>query len=439
MSSTITLDSQRNGTGTRFLPKENNVPFGDYIIPMLYIWFIGSGGMNKDYDIISKAFDSFVEFNPGGAESQSAKSFVVNNATKLKSLLISSSLKNQSFLRALVSAATLSCSQYGDRFPKTGSFYKAPDGSFSAVPLSSAFDDPEKKLATAMEIYYIMLSGGLIDFTAQTGINPINIYTGEFYTEDTTTTTSTNARIIGLPSSGIFTVNNRKKTGYYQRTFTGVDAVCLASTGNVVSELNGLTSLSWSVHRGKSTPRILGKPSPSIRSRGARTIAGTMIFTVSDHHPLLDLIPGDISSVRSMSLTIGQKDWRQIMMADQLPPFDLTVVLMNEYGMCSILIIYGIDVVDEGSVISIDNLLTEISVQYVAVGMDPIYEVPADDLAGNVIVDPYGIVKGNGEEFARRRDVVMKGFAYSDYEAAYDAYYRSIAGVSGGETRRVKQ
>jgi len=150
-----------------------------------------------------------------------------------------------------------------------------------------------------------------------------------------------------------------------------------------------------------------------------------MIFTISDHHPLLDLLPPDTASFRKLEFVNSQKQWRPVILSDQLPPFDLTVVLTNEYGNSAILIIYGIDIVDEGSVLSTDNLLTEVTLQYVAVGMDPIQEVGYQDDGSSIIIDPYGITKAGGSDFFRRREVVMQGFSYSDYEEAYDSYYRS--------------
>lgn len=431
MPQELTISSLSQSTSGRFQAKPNAIPFGDYVAPMLFIWYNGSGDLSlTERNDIEALFNNFLTWNWGasGGADETAKEVtfreIKQNAVKLKTLLIGAAQKNPTFVRALENATIAAYSRLSARLPKTGKYYKGEDGKYSNVPSSTAFADSKKKLSLAVEVYYTLWKAGLIDHTATTGINPINLYTGEFYAEEVPETDSV-TRLLKIPTSGIFTVNKRPRGSYYQRTFTGVDAQCLASTGNVVSNLDGLTSISWSVHRGKSTPRNLGKPSPAIRSRGARTIAGTMIFTVSDHHPLLDLLPADTASFRKLEFVNSQKQWRPVILSDQLPPFDLTVVLTNEYGNSAILIIYGIDIVDEGSVLSTDNLLTEVTLQYVAVGMDPIQEVGYQDDGSSIIIDPYGITKAGGSEFFRRREVVMQGFSYSDYEEAYDSYYRS--------------
>lgn len=430
MEQQITLSQfAPSGGGSRFEVKPNAVPFGDYVAPLLYIWYCGSRNARaQDLAKIEDMFKSFLEWNAGdtGSDATTALNEAKLLAPKWKTLLIGAVKKNTSFLRALESAANSAYARFSARLPKTGKYYKQENGKYSNVPSSTAFATEQEKLAVICEVYYTLMLSGLIDYTAETGVAPINIYTGEFYVREHYPQTDGVARFIQVPSTGIFTVNRRPRGAYYQRTFTGVDAQCLASTGNVVSALDGLTSISWSIHRGKSTPRNLGRPAPSVRARGSRTVAGTMIFTVADHHPLLNLIPADQSAFRKLELVNNQKQWRPIVLADQLPPFDLTVVLTNEYGNSAILIIYGVEIVDEGSVLSTDNLLTEVTLQYVAVGMDPIQEIMGGEVDGTIIVDPYGITKGGGEEFFRRREVVMDGFAYTDYESAYDAYYRSI-------------
>lgn len=402
---------------------------GDNIIPLLFIWYEGDNKAPENVkSVVRSAFHRFLKDEGADTEFET----IAKTAQKLRALFIGAASKNSSFVAALSNAVTQMFSRYQSRLPQTGKYFKQPDGSFARTPQPSVFDSTIQKLDQAIEGLATLLMAGLIDYKATTGINPIDIYTGSYFTPQQSEQ-SFIERHLKFPTSGLFTVNRRPRGTYYQMTFTGVDAQCLASTGNVVSELDGLTSISWSIHRGKHTPRTLGRPSPALRARGSRTIAGTMIFTVANRHPLLDLLPDNMASFMKLEFVNNQKQFRPIILSDQLPPFDLTIVFTNEYGNSAILILYGIDIVDEGSVISTDNLLTEVTLQYVAVGMDPIQEVEVDTDAGTIIVDPYGITKGGGEAFFRRREIMLRGVAYSDYESAYDDYYRTALAIGVGK------
>ena len=55
---------------------------------------------------------------------------------------------------------------------------------------------------------------------------------------------------------------------------------------------------------------------------------------------------------------------------DQLPPIDLTIVFANEYGSISRMGIYGVEFVNSGMVMSIEDLLTEETVNFVARDID---------------------------------------------------------------------
>jgi hypothetical protein len=119
-------------------------------------------------------------------------------------------------------------------------------------------------------------------------------------------------------------------------------------------------------------------------------------------------------------------------MPDQLPPFDLMITMTNEYGYASIVSLYGIQVVDEGTVLGVDNLITECVIQYTAVAMDPITAVRLDE---NGDIDPYGILQGGYSRLWKQRDAVVAGVAYTDLEAAYEAQYDAILGSAERQVR----
>jgi hypothetical protein len=55
--------------------------------------------------------------------------------------------------------------------------------------------------------------------------------------------------------------------------------------------------------------------------------------------------------------------------ADQIPPFDITITMQNEYGQAARFSIFGVEVLNEGSGMSIDDITTEKACTYVARGL----------------------------------------------------------------------
>lgn len=52
--------------------------------------------------------------------------------------------------------------------------------------------------------------------------------------------------------------------------------------------------------------------------------------------------------------------------SDQLPPFTITLTGQNEYGSTSVMSILGVELINEGSGISIDDIVTETQMTFVA-------------------------------------------------------------------------
>lgn len=124
-----------------------------------------------------------------------------------------------------------------------------------------------------------------------------------------------------------------------------------------------LQTLSLQTHREKNAVRALGSSYPKGYTRGPRTIAGSMIFTMFNEHALARL-------VRSMSgkgSIYGERDNEiSSLIVDQLPPIDLTIVIANEYGQLSQMGIYGVEFMNDGMTMSVEDILTEEVCQFVA-------------------------------------------------------------------------
>jgi hypothetical protein len=420
---------------------------GDSLFPMIYVYYYGDKKNESKIGNIDLMNDGLAEYfkeiksargeltaQPSGDKGKMRSSDPMNKGTtsseilkfkkqskKYYRMLVSAIDKNPNYLWQLNNTVKNLMAKYRVRLPKNrGNYYSTEDGkNYDYFPMLGTVNS--SSLTNCMESLRLMYENGVISSDHDIGIRPLNLYDGKFADElvefsgmkDT-------AKILGLPVHGMFTINNRPRTDYMFRTFSGIDIIALASLNTVVSRLEGLTSLSWSVHRGSTPNRSIGKPSAGARARGGRTIAGTMVFTLADHHPLLELLPGDFPMTSLATLEKDPDLWRPLMMADQIPPFDLVLTMTNEYGHASVVSLYGIEVQDEGTVLGIDNLVTEMVIQYTAVAMDPIMMARRDEY-GNI--DPYGLLQGGYSRMYKHREMVVRGVAYSDLEDAYEAQY----------------
>jgi hypothetical protein len=131
--------------------------------------------------------------------------------------------------------------------------------------------------------------------------------------------------------------------------------------------LADVQTISISSHRMKTPVRSLGKTYPSAYTRGQRSIAGSIIFTVFQTASLYELLEAHPSDFDATAFTSA--------MLDQLPPMDITLAFANEYGFLSVMALYGVEFVNEGQTMSIEDLFTENVVNYVARDFDPLHEV----------------------------------------------------------------
>ena len=169
--------------------------------------------------------------------------------------------------------------------------------------------------------------------------------------------------------------------------------------------------------------RTVGKTSASGRAKGSRTVAGTMVFVLTDHHPLLDLLPGTLPNINPQNNDTDMNQWVPIMLSDEFPPFDLNVILLNEYGYATMLTLYGVEIVDEGGVLSVDSVLSELVVQYTAYDMDPIIQVKPDE---NGNYDFAGVYSNEYVDLWRRREKARVGALHGQLEDEFDRWWDEV-------------
>lgn len=143
-------------------------------------------------------------------------------------------------------------------------------------------------------------------------------------------------------------------------SFSGADAIVAVKFPNAAPVIVGeVASFTYSIFRPMEPVYRLGSSIPSGFVKGPRTIAGTLIFTIFDRHPIIAALRKAYGNSLAECL---DKD----ILPDQLPPFDFQVTFLNEYGQSAVLEIYGVKIVTEGQVMSIEDMLTEQTMQYVA-------------------------------------------------------------------------
>lgn len=153
-------------------------------------------------------------------------------------------------------------------------------------------------------------------------------------------------------------------------SYAGVDIVAtmILPDDNPI-EMGELQTISYSTHRENVPVRTLGHTAPIGFVKGGRTIAGSMVFTVFNNYAFY-------------RLDHFQKAIKHGLypVADMLPPVDIVLTFSNENGIFSKMKIMGITFVDEGGVMSIDDLISESTFQYMARGIQPItgYSLPQE-------------------------------------------------------------
>jgi hypothetical protein len=211
-------------------------------------------------------------------------------------------------------------------------------------------------------------------------------------------------------------------------SFSGADAVATFN-GRVVGELQAITA---NIQREKGPIYVMGNPDPISFSRGKRGIAGNLVFVMCDRDGLLEemenvanlrgtipqytaagnltgaISPGGVnvptpvstagiytglplnSQFDSLSTIVQFNNVTQLqkdstaapfvqlhgeqagefwVYEDQIPPFDITITLANEYGSAANIQIHQAEILNEGMGISIDDINLERACTFVARSM----------------------------------------------------------------------
>lgn len=208
----------------------------------------------------------------------------------------------------------------------------------------------------------------------------------------------------------------------YRYSYSGADARAFAYYSAMPDEvvfLESMHTISVSVHEGKGQARALGHRGIKGISRGIRTIAGSMIMTVIEDHPLKELLSltgrfagresgswGGWSIDRSLTGTGSAHDIFDFhnRLPTILPPFNLLVTYVSESSNVQLedvftsdvrfgrgplpedglsgqqenllgtkhnidgaaMLIEGIEIIDTGFVTSVSDVVSEITISFLA-------------------------------------------------------------------------
>jgi len=230
-------------------------------------------------------------------------------------------------------------------------------------------------------------------------------------------------------ATGQFIVAAQTLFNLYSATVTELTGQNQISSANgaaasSVLELGQCQTFSVQSHRDKTPVRSLGRVFPNGYVRGQRTIAGSIIFTVFDEHPLSRLVRAMVSAPGGPNLfsELTYNDYSSVMI-DQLPPIDLTIVFANEYGSFSRMGVYGVEFVNDGMTMSIEDILLENVVQFTAMDVDIMTSVGMMKLsqASRSLYNKSGQKVSGSDLF------------YSNY-SAYNSYCTQQLGLSAAMT-----
>lgn len=178
------------------------------------------------------------------------------------------------------------------------------------------------------------------------------------------------------------------------RTFSGHDMVVtvqvpLSNSQSITKIVGAFQTISYSIHNEKSPIRVLGDMNVRRFVFGPRMIAGSIVLTVFDRHWMRELME---SYVKIKSET------ERYFLMDELPALNITISCVNEYGHNAKLALYGVTIVNEGQIMSINDIYTENTYEFFALNVDYLdkVEVTIANKKSSAVILPVGSLKGDG-------------------------------------------
>jgi hypothetical protein len=147
-------------------------------------------------------------------------------------------------------------------------------------------------------------------------------------------------------------------------SFSGADIIATITMPGISDPLSlgNLRVVSVSTRRQVVPVPVIGSVNIRGMTRSARIVAGSLVFASFDKYIFHMFKNTDYSS-------------DNVILADMLPPFDITITQLNEYGDMSQAVIRGVTIVDESVIFSVDDAFSEQSHTYLARSYTPVAPV----------------------------------------------------------------
>ena len=193
-------------------------------------------------------------------------------------------------------------------------------------------------------------------------------------------------------------------------SFSGCDIVAtFGPSGTRIGELQGV---SFTVVREKAPIFVMGQKDPAGFSRGKRMISGSLVFAVFDRNALLSSLgnEGDTKFVASnnennlkafrtgqpvgIGITLAGAGAAQTSLAgyglvdawylDQIPPFNIVLNAVNEYGASITMGLYNVEILNNGSGMSIDDIMIDETMTFTCTNLSP-WQPQPEIITGRVL------------------------------------------------------
>jgi len=188
-------------------------------------------------------------------------------------------------------------------------------------------------------------------------------------------------------------------------TVSGVD-IQATFGGKPIGSLQGV---SYTITREKAPVYTMGSANPRSFSRGKRGIAGSLIFVVFNKSNLIEAMStkalfwakkedyirkGESIDSGNPTLTKLQSNYGESTLSyawyhDQIPPFNIVLTALTEYGAAAQMELRGVEILNAGSGISVDDITTDENMTFICREIKPwVYKEatpPEDANQGNTI------------------------------------------------------
>ena len=168
------------------------------------------------------------------------------------------------------------------------------------------------------------------------------------------------------------TKESKRKTNYHY-SFSGADCDVYAyRNADEFTHLKTIATLSTSIYESKSPVRVLGSAGPVGYTGSIRTIAGSMVFVLTEDHPLRELLETGVEDKDETFRYFDDTNENNAMLSGMAAPFNILVIYKNEVGAQLMYRLEDVEIISEGIVSSVNDMITEMVFQFVALDMQQI-------------------------------------------------------------------